>query len=145
VTDEIAPPKRLDVRPLVNLTSPRGEVRPVSVTQIMSVPGALPLTSILLASREPEVRGGVPNASAETVNESVAPQQVVAGRVSGLLPLASVVKVGGKVGDSPPLMVIESASALDAHNAALMSTSKGRKERILGPIMRIMVTSPLVK
>ena len=123
VTDEIAPSRRLDARPLVKLTPPSGEVRPVSVTQIMRVPAALVLTSIVSVSREPEVRGGVPITSAETVNESVTPQQVVAGRERGLLPLASVVKVGGKVGDSPPLMVIESALALDAHDAALASSA----------------------
>ena len=103
------------------------------------------MTSIVSVSREPEVRGGVPITSADTVNESVAPQQVVAGRVSGLLPVASVVKVGGKVGDSPPLMVIESASALDAHNAALMSTSKGRKSEFLERLSEIIATSPLDK
>jgi hypothetical protein len=127
VTDEIAPSRRLDVRPVVKSTFPSGEVRPVSVTQIMRVPAALELTSIELVSREPEVRGGVPVASTETLNESVAPQHIVAGRLSGLLPLASVVKVGGKVGDSPPLMVIESALALDVHNAALASSAPAIK------------------
>jgi hypothetical protein len=127
VTDEIAPSRRLDARPLVKLTPPSGEVRPVSVTQIMRVPAALVLTSIVSVSKEPEVRGGVPITSADTVNESVAPQQVVAGRVSGLLPVASVVKVGGKVGDSPPLMVIESALALDPHNAAPASNAPAIK------------------
>jgi hypothetical protein len=123
VTDEIAPKKRLDVRPLVNLTSPSGEVRPVSVTQMMRVPAAVVLMSIVLVSREPEVRGGVPATSAETLNESVAPQQVVAGRESGLPPVASVVKVGGKVGDSPPLIVIVSALAPEVHNAAVASSA----------------------
>jgi hypothetical protein len=89
---------------------------------MIRVPGPVVLTAIVLVSREPEARGGVPTTSAETINESAAPQQVVAGRVSGLPPVASVVKEGGKVGDSPPLMVIVSALGLDVHNAALASS-----------------------
>jgi hypothetical protein len=118
VADEIAPSMKLLVRPLVTVIVPSGEVRPVSVNQRMRVPAAVAFTSIVLVSNNPEVSGGVPDAVAWTVNESVAPQQGVAARLIGLVPEANVVKVGGKVGDSPPLIVIVFAVALEDQSRA---------------------------
>jgi hypothetical protein len=69
------------------------------VTQMIKVPAVAEFTSIVLESNWPEGKVGVPVALAWTVNESVAPQQGVAGRVTGLPAESNVVKVGGKVGD----------------------------------------------
>jgi hypothetical protein len=118
VTDEIAPSKMSVVRPLVILTVPSGEVRPVSVNPRMRLPGAVEFTSIVSVSNDPEASGGVPDASAETVNESVAPQQRVGERETGLPAEINVVKVGGKVGLSPPLMVMVFALALEDQSSA---------------------------
>jgi len=83
----------------------------------MSVPGPLILMASALVSKSPEGSGSVPVAVASTSNESVTPQQRVKGRTSGLEPVANVVKVGGNVGDSPPLIVIVSALAVETQVA----------------------------
>lgn len=145
VTEVIAPLTRLLVRPLVTLTVPIGEVSPVSVNQRMRVPAAPILMSIVLESNWPEVNGGVPVAVAETMKESVAPQHIVAGKVTGLDEEAKVVKVGGKVGDSPPLMVIVFALAIEAQRRALAASTAAVSPNLLilvllheqGPITRI--------
>lgn len=145
VTEVIAPLIKSLVRPLVTLTVPTGEVSPVSVNQRMRVPAPPILMSIVSVSNWPEVNGGVPVAVAETMNESVAPQHIVGGKVTGLDEEAKVVKVGGKVGDSPPLMVIVFALAFERQRIVLAASTAVVSPNFLilflhheqGPITRI--------
>ena len=134
VTEEIPPTRTLAVRPLVKLTFPSGAVRPVSVTQRMRVPAAVEFTSIVLEASWPMGKGGVPVAAAWMENELVAPQQRTGSTVTGLgTAAAKVVKVGGKVGDSPALIVIKTALAPDAQSSgAAVNAAAARNFFMLG-------------